>query len=179
MLDESKIIAECLEGKPDRFEPLVNAYRDSLLRIAYRYLGNWEEARDAAQETFIKAYRALPTFQRHRHFSTWLHRILINHCLDHIKSYHRKHKRPLKEKIQDTRERDPLEKVAETDFMQKVLIDVPKRRKKAFILMEIEGFTSREAAKILRCAESTVRVNSMKAKRQIKEKLLKWKETEP
>ena len=176
MIDEAKIIKECLAGRPDRFEPLVNAYRESLLRVAYRYLGDWDEAKDAAQETFVKAYRSLASFHTERRFSTWLYRILINHCLDRIKSYHRKHRHSLDATMEDKREQNPLETVSQADFIKQAMANVPEKQRQAFILMELEGFTSREASEILGCAESTVRVNSMKAKIHIKKTIIRLKE---
>ena len=79
---DSDAIEAILNGDVDRFAELVDAYQAQAIRIAFTFLGNAEEARDAAQEAFIRAYRALGSFHQKSQFSTWFYRIVINVCKD-------------------------------------------------------------------------------------------------
>jgi RNA polymerase sigma-70 factor, ECF subfamily len=80
--DEETLIARCLAGEADAFGPLVERYHRPLFRMAVRLLGDREEARDATQSAFLKAYQALASCDTQRPFFTWIYRILINECLN-------------------------------------------------------------------------------------------------
>ena len=169
MIDEIKIIQACLEGDVDRFGALVYKYRNSLLSMAYRFLGNWDDAKDAAQEAFVKAFRRLDSFCVQRPFSPWLHRILVNVCLDRIKSPHRRLRSILDEESHQDGRSDPLKVLAEEDLIMKAIERLTWKKRRAFILVDLEGFSGPEAAEILGCSASTVRVTVMKARQQLRQ----------
>jgi RNA polymerase sigma-70 factor (ECF subfamily) len=84
--DEDGLIGRCLEGDGAAFERLVERYHGPLFRVAARLLGDREEARDATQTAFLKAYQALASCDRQRKFFSWIYRILVNECLNMIRS---------------------------------------------------------------------------------------------
>ncbi len=84
--DEQTLIARCLSGDAEAFGPLVERYHRPLFRMAVRLLGDREEARDATQTAFLKAYQALGTCDPERRFFTWIYRILINECLNVLRA---------------------------------------------------------------------------------------------
>ena len=168
LIDEIGIIQECLAGNIEDFGILVKKYQTLLMRTAYHFLGNWDDAKDATQTTFIKAYRSLFSFRQDRRFSSWLCRILVNDCLDRLKSAHRKYKSPMDNPIRDKDPSDPLSRLAEEDLIRQALSKLPKKRRRAFILVDLEGFSGPEAAEVLGCSESTVRVTVMKARQQLR-----------
>ena len=84
--DEDGLIGRCLEGDSAAFEPLVERYHGPLFRVAARLLGDREEARDATQTAFLKAYQALATCDRQRKFFSWIYRILVNDCLNTLRA---------------------------------------------------------------------------------------------
>lgn len=168
MIDDDKLIQECLNGNVESFGPVVRKYEKSLVRTAYRFLGNWDDARDATQDAFIKSYRSLVTFHKDRCFSTWLYRILVNVCLDRLKSAHRRYQSQLINPIQDKNNSNTLDRLADKELLQKALNRLPVKRRRALILLDLEGFSSPEAAEIIGCAESTVRVTVMKARKQLR-----------
>ena len=84
--DEDGLIGRCLAGDRAAFEPLVERYHRPLFRVAARLLGNREEARDATQTAFLKAYQALATCDRQRKFFSWIYRILVNECLNTLRA---------------------------------------------------------------------------------------------
>lgn len=81
----NKRIKQVLKGDQSAYADIVSLYQQSLYQVCYRMLGNKEEAEDAAQEAFIKAYIHLHTYDQKRKFSTWLYRIATNLCIDRIR----------------------------------------------------------------------------------------------
>ena len=168
LIDEGEIIRACLAGDVESFGSIVQEYQNSLLRTAYRFLSSWEDAKDAVQEALIKAYRSLGTFQRDRQFSTWLYRILVNECLDRLKSARHRHRSQLNPSIQDIEIPSPLDRLVEKELLQKALDRLSVKKRRVLILVGLEGFSGPEAAEIIGCSESTVRVTVMKARQQLR-----------
>ena len=84
--DEDDLIGRCLAGEAAAFEPLVARYYGPLFRVAARMLHDREEARDATQNAFMKAYQELRTLDRERRFFSWIYRILVNDCLNILRA---------------------------------------------------------------------------------------------
>jgi hypothetical protein len=80
--DDLALVARCTAGDTDAFEALVERYHRVLFTVAVRMLGDTDDASDAAQNAFIKAYQKLETFDRSRRFFSWIYRILVNECLN-------------------------------------------------------------------------------------------------
>lgn len=83
--EEQQIIAQILAGDTDRFEVLVRAHEKGVYNLALRMLGNSQDALDASQEAFFRAYRALSGFRGDSKFSVWLYRLTSNVCLDMLR----------------------------------------------------------------------------------------------
>lgn len=81
-MDDATAVQRCLDGESAAFETLVTRYQQVLFNVAFRMLGDYEEARDAAQNTFIKVYEKLGTYDPQRRFFSWMYRILMNECLN-------------------------------------------------------------------------------------------------
>lgn len=168
MIDDLQIIQDCLAGDIQSFRGLVQKYQRSLISTAYRFLNDWDDAKDAAQVAFIKSYQSLDRFDQTRNFSTWIHKILVNTCLDRLKSAHHKYRTSWDNVNPTGNTSDALQNIATKDLLKKVLSRLPVKRRRAFILVELEGFSGPEAAEILGCSESTVRVTVMKARQQLR-----------
>src|SRR5215510_11751646 len=80
--DEIACVARCLKGDASAFEPLVTRYERVLFTVALRLLGNAEDARDATQNAFVRAYQRLDTFDPSRRFFSWIYRIAVNESLN-------------------------------------------------------------------------------------------------
>lgn len=167
-MNETQIIQKCLAGHTKEYRHLVIKHQTMLLRTAYHYLGNWEDAKDAAQEAFIKAYKSLNRFQPNRRFATWIYRILVNVCKDRLKSAHRRLTTSFHSTADDMKEGDLLNRLAEKELIQIGLKHLPDKRRIALILVDIVGFSYQEASRILGCTESTIRVTLMKARQQLR-----------
>ena len=85
MSDEQQLIQQAVEGDVDAFGQLVVLYQQPLINLAYRMLGNYQEAEDAAQEAYIRAFRNLHSYDTRRSFKTWLFSITSNHCIDRLR----------------------------------------------------------------------------------------------
>src|SRR5262245_19810231 len=84
-LDEAALIRAVQQGERDAFEHLVNAYDQSVLRLAMNLLRSPEDARDVYQEAFLRVYRNIQSFRFDCSFHTWLYRIVTNVCLDYLR----------------------------------------------------------------------------------------------
>jgi RNA polymerase sigma-70 factor (ECF subfamily) len=80
--DDSELVAQCLAGRTAAFEPLVARYQRPLFNLAYRMLGSHDQAIDATQNAFVKAYQHLDSFDSNKRFFSWIYRILKNECLN-------------------------------------------------------------------------------------------------
>lgn len=80
--DDLVVVRRCLAGDRDAFQPIVERYHRVLFNVAFRILGNREEASDATQDAFVKIYQTLPRFDQNRRFYSWMYRILVNECLN-------------------------------------------------------------------------------------------------
>src|SRR6187549_2931230 len=81
------LIDRYLSGDMSAFDELMIRYERQIFRICYRFVENREDAMDLAQEVFIKAFEHLPTFRRESSLKTWLYRIAMNHCINHVKKH--------------------------------------------------------------------------------------------
>jgi RNA polymerase sigma factor (sigma-70 family) len=80
-----KIVRKVLSGDPRCFEELVLKYQGNVIRTCYKFVRNEQDARDIAQEVFIKIYNNLSCYKEHSKFSTWIYRITVNTCLNYLR----------------------------------------------------------------------------------------------
>jgi RNA polymerase sigma-70 factor (ECF subfamily) len=175
-MDEKSIISHCLMGDGEAFGMIVNRYQSQLLHFAWSLLGDQEEAKDAAQDAFVRAYFHLKKYDPNRSFKTWLFTIAYNRCMDKIRQ--RQSQTRFVEKMgkeqQRMRHADNPEKRLEDYESYELLLDkLNKKEKIALVLKWNAGYLSREIASIMGCKESTVRVYILNAKRKLKKFLEK------
>src|SRR5213593_3453651 len=84
---DSELIERYFAGDTSAFDEIMIRYERQIYRVCYRFVENREDARDLAQDVFVKAFEHLPTFRRESRLKTWLYRIAINHCLNHVKKH--------------------------------------------------------------------------------------------
>ncbi len=169
-MDDRELVAACLRGNPEEFREIVMKYSSSTLAIALNILGNRDDAEDACQEAFIKAYRNLDKFDPGRSFKNWLYTILYRRCLDHLKR--RRRSQAFLKKMQT--EIPPAElsnppRPAQLRALPSRLLEVlsPKERM-ALCLWADEGYSAREISTVLKCTASTARVYLFQARKKIK-----------
>jgi RNA polymerase sigma-70 factor, ECF subfamily len=153
------LIAAHVAGDPLAFTELVRRHRDRMWAIALRTLGDPEEAADAVQDAFISALRSVSGFRGQAQVSTWLHRIVVNACLDRIR---RNRARPISP-LPDAGPGEPvlaLDAVADRECRMVVddaLRTLPVEQRAAIVLVDVEGYSVAETAQLLGIAEGTVK----------------------
>ncbi len=171
---EEKFIREARRGHVPSFSALVAAYQEKMIHVAYSFLGNWEDARDAAQEAFVKAYQGLHSFGQKSRFSTWLYRIVVNQCKDELR----------KKRIRATEgeNTDPLEsEAAATDVRQEVinreleveihrsLDELPFQQRSVFVLRYFEGLKLEEIGESLNVSTGAVKAHLWQAHQKMRQ----------
>ena len=146
-------------GDPDAFDILVRRHRDRLWAVALRTVRDPDEAADALQDALISAYRAAGSFRAESAVTTWLHRIVVNACLDRIR---RKQARPTVALPEEGpgEPSEPRDRIAERDtaiVVEDALGRLGIEQRTAITLVDIEGYSVAEAAKMLGVAEGTVK----------------------
>lgn len=179
-VEDIQIVAQVLEGDTGAFSALVQRHHERVYRTAYSLVGDLDEADDLAQEAFIKAFRALRRFRGQSRFSTWLHRIAVNCCLDYLQSKHRRNFVSLDDyrenwhapriwmgraKNADVRvERRELQEI-----LERALGELPEAYRVTFVLREIEGLTYEEIAESLGCSIGTVKSRLFRGRAKLRE----------
>lgn len=146
-------------GDPDAFGELVRRHRDRLWAVALRTLGDREEAADALQDAFISAFRATAGFRGDSAVTTWLHRIVVNACLDRVRRRVSRPAVPLPEAGPDEPV-EPRDAMAERDLaltIDEALAQLPIEQRSAIVLVDVHGYSVADTAVILDIAEGTVK----------------------
>lgn len=161
-------------GDMAAFEQIVVLHERMVLRTAQRLLDNPEDAKDAAQDVFIKLHAHLGHFREGSDLIPWLYRMTVNRCLD-IRRY-RRNRMPLPEIEIATSEPDPEEftQAEQTKtILRAALNELPDRERTAIVLRDLEGCSTSEVAKILRSSESTVRSQISMGRRKLRDFFLR------
>ncbi|CAL1239381.1 RNA polymerase sigma factor RpoE [Candidatus Methylocalor cossyra] len=181
-LDE-ELVRRVQQGDKQAFDILVRRYQYKIAQLIHRYIKDPQEALDVAQDSFIKAYRALPSFRGESAFYTWLYRIAINTAKNHIAMRAR---RPSEDEI-NLDEAEQFESGArlknnETPeglllsdelarAIQIALDELPEELRTAISLREFEGLSYEEIAQVMNCPVGTVRSRIFRAREAIDKKL--------
>lgn len=158
-------------GDPDAFGVLFARHRDRLWAVALRTTGNPEDAADALQEAMISAFRRADSFRGDALVTTWLHRIVVNACLDRLRRNKVRAARPLPDDLEEYAGRgavlasgeeatDPEAQAVQADRRAAVLAALdrlPPDQKAAVVLVDLEGYPVDEVARMLDCPSGTVK----------------------
>jgi RNA polymerase sigma-70 factor (ECF subfamily) len=183
-----RIVDKAKSGNKKAFNQLVEMYQDRVLFVAYDLLGDWDEAKDVGQETFIRAYEKLKDFQGKAHFSSWIYRIAVNLCMD----VHRRKKRAPLDSLDADTENGFLEMKAQPEAftshfssslelaelrkqLDKALQHLSLNQRTAIVLRYFHERSTREIAEIMDCNENTVRIHFFRAMEKLKESLKELK----
>jgi RNA polymerase sigma-70 factor (ECF subfamily) len=167
MMSDEELVARSREGDLDSFNQLVLRWERPIYALAYRVIGREEDARDVAQETFLRAFRALGGFKGQAKFSSWLYRITLNLCRDWIR---RERRTPVAQApegvdlVELASESTPSESIEELvsrremgRAVARAMAALPDEQRTAIILKEYHGLTFQEIADLLECPLSTVK----------------------
>ena len=164
---DEDLVARSIGGDLDSFNQLILRWERPIYALAYRVIGREEDARDVCQETFLRAFRALPGFKGQAKFSSWLYRIALNLCRDWIR---RRRRSPLVELPEGVdvaelaTEHGPVESVEDlvsrkelSEVVAEAMALLPEEQRTAIILKEYHGMTFQEIADLQSCPLSTVK----------------------
>jgi RNA polymerase sigma-70 factor (ECF subfamily) len=164
---DEELVAKSIGGDAESFNELILRWERPIYALAYRTIGREEDARDVCQETFLRAFRALPGFRGQSKFSSWLYRIALNLCRDWMR---RERRTPVVQAPEDmdllelAAAAEPSESiedlVARKDLMrgvERVMAGLPEEQRTAIILKEYHGLTFQEIAELVGCPLSTVK----------------------
>lgn len=184
--DESALLAALRAGDDGAYHRLVSDYGGRLLAVARRILRNEEDARDALQEAFLQAFRALPRFEGHARISTWLHRIVVNAALMKIRSKKAHPEEPIEPLLPTFQEdghatveygsweggADALLERTETRALVRSAIDrLPPTYRTVLILRDIEELDTAEVAQMLGITANAVKIRLHRARQALRELL--------
>ena len=168
-----EVIRRVLCGETAAFEVLVRRHQQTIFRLTRRMTRNLEDAEDLAQDAFVQAYRSLASFHGQASFSTWLYRIAVNLCLNHLRATQREDPMEVVVNIADVKE-NALSGLlaAERDrALAAAIEELPPQQRATLTLRAYQGLGHREIAEILGCAEGTAKANYFHAIRALQRKL--------
>jgi RNA polymerase sigma factor (sigma-70 family) len=131
--------------------------------VALRTLGDREEAADALQDAFVSAFRRAESFRGDAAFTTWMHRIVVNACLDRVRRRKARPADPLPddedrmEELGETLDEDPATAIEQRSSILEALRTLPDPQRAAIVLVDMEGYSVEEAARVLDCAVGTIK----------------------
>lgn len=176
---DEELVEACQAGESSAFDVLVARWEDKIRGAAYRLLGSEEEARDATQEAFLKAYRGLPAFKQEARFSSWLYQIAINLCRDRL----RRRKGRMMVSLEALEEGGPviagrepaaLDLVQQLDLrraVRRAIGELSEEQREVVILKEYQGLTFLEIAQALDLPISTVKTRLYRGLGQLRLRL--------
>lgn len=157
---DAALLAAHVAGDPEAFPALVRRHRDRLYAVALRTTSDPEDAADALQEALVSAYRKAGTFRGDAAVTTWLHRIVVNACLDGLR---RRKARPAVPMLDEDGwgelpdPRDQMDRMELRYEIDKALADLPYDQRAAIVLVDVEGMSVAEAAAVLQVPEGTIK----------------------
>jgi RNA polymerase sigma-70 factor (ECF subfamily) len=151
--DDATLLKAHVEGDREAFGQLVRRHQDRLWAVALRTLGDREEAADALQDAMVSAYRAADRFRGDSAVTTWLHRIVVNACLDRVR---RRQARPTTELTEIDAVAPAVDRETVLD-VRAALAQLPVDQRAAIVLVDMQGYAVIDAAEILGVPVGTVK----------------------
>ena len=170
--DDRALLEAHVAGDPHAFGTLFRRHRDRLWAVALRTTGDPEEAADALQDAMVAAFRRAGSYRGDAAVTTWLHRVVVNACLDRLRRRKVRLAEPLPDDLEERADRgalvtatqagteDPADRVVAGERRAAVLAaleTLPPDQRAALVLVDMEGYSVEETAAILECAPGTVK----------------------
>ena len=177
-LSYAPLIVQAKSGDSAAFEQLIMIFQRRVFSTAWRMLGNEEDARDAAQEAFLRTFKYLGAFKLNQDFSGWLYRIVINACRDLARKRRYRDQTTSIDAAYESgtldaiQSRDDVEAAAiksqELNMISEALSTLSKKERAALVLRDLEGLPTEQVARILGSSQATVRSQISSARTKIK-----------
>lgn len=163
--DLASLVGRARQGDLKAYEGLIRAHEKPVLRLAWRLMGNVEDAQDVAQEVFLKMYRSLGTFDDLRDFRPWLNRVTANACMDALRR--RKAAMPVSSLAEMASVGNPESDVGGEErrrILHAALQQLPDKQREALVLRDLEGLSTAEVADSLGATPATIRSHIAQAR---------------
>lgn len=169
--EEQAAVERCLRGESRAFETIVDSYQRVLFNVALRMVNDRDDAQDVVQSAFVKAYEKLHTYDRRRKLFSWIYRITVNECLDHLAR--RKRQGSLDEDEPGRGPDDALEEREVETVIGAALLDLSIDYRGVIILRHFVHLSHREMSRVLEVPEKTVKSRLHTARKLLGELLAK------
>ncbi len=180
--DEKELLEKSKNGDIEAFEKLIERYQKKVFNMAFRIIGNHDDASELAQEVFIRIFKSIKTFKEESSFSTWVYRITTNICLDELRK--RKNRKivyldddiksedgEMKRQLEDTRptpeaaaEKNEVKRVVESAIQA-----LSDEHRTVIVMRDLQGFSYEEIASIIKCPEGTVKSRINRARQALRD----------
>jgi len=184
---DEELVARSIGGDAESFNELILRWERPIFALAYRTIGREEDARDVCQETFLRAFRALPAFRGQSKFSSWLYRIALNLCRDWMR---RERRSPIVQAPEDVdlmelaAAAEPSESIEElvgrkdlARSVERAMTLLSEEQRTAIVLKEYHGLTFQEIADLVGCPLSTVKTRLYQGLTVLRRELAKTEKT--
>ena len=185
--EDMSLVHACMEGDAAAFEQLVKRYDTKLFRIAQHITHNREDAQDAVQDAFLKAFRKLAQFKGNSQFSTWLIRIIVNESLMKVRKRRSSREVSMDEDFPSEGPSAPYE-VADwapnpeklyqgselRNMLRTELQELQPSLRVVFVLRDVEGFSTDQTAEVLELSPAAVKARLWRARLQLRQRLSKY-----
>ncbi len=160
------------------FAELIADHQRELVSLAYRFVGNVEDAKDLAQWAFVRLWLHRESLKTERKVFYYLRRILVNLCIDHLRR-----REPVKEDFAASEDQllepapDPLQMLERQEWqamLARSIAQLKPKQKATIILRDLEGYSVAETAELLSCSENNVLCNLHLARKSVKQKMQQW-----
>jgi RNA polymerase sigma-70 factor (ECF subfamily) len=171
--DDAALVGRCRAGDERAFEVLVERHQRVLLRVAFRMLGDREDARDATQNAFVKVFRNLDSYDPNHRFFSWAYRILRNECLNVLRG--RRATEPVSAELRGAG--NPLEVLEAAERHKRVqaaLLALPVEQREVVVLRHFAGLAYDEIGVTVGVPAKTVKSRLYAARQRLGELLLGW-----
>jgi RNA polymerase sigma-70 factor (ECF subfamily) len=161
-LDDAGLVKACVGGSPEAFDVLVVRHRRAVYQVCYRFVGNYEDATDLAQDVFLRAYRALRSFKGDAAVGTWLYRIAVNVSLNKVGGRTLRTE-PIDERAAPvSREPDAMSRLVEQERAGRVraaIARLPRKQRATLVLRVYQELPHQEIAELLGSSVGAVKAN--------------------
>ena len=187
--EDLEYVVLCQKGDTDAFDVLVERHQKKMLNIAYRMMGDYDEACDVTQEAFLAAYKSIKKFKAEAKFSTWLYRIVVNYSKNRLKQLRNITQREGvsiddsgemkiegvmgQSSANDANPGAQMEKREREAQVQKCITSLDEEYREVLVLRDIQGFSYEEIKDILKIPEGTVKSRLSRARNALKDCLVK------
>jgi RNA polymerase sigma-70 factor (ECF subfamily) len=167
-----ELLERCRRGEPEAFAELVERTHRQVYTVAYRLVADRHEAEDVAQEAYLRVHRSLRTFRGDSSFRTWLHRIVANTAMTHLRRRGRfgdLANEP--DMVIRLAEPAPVEGEVDRDEVRRALLSLPDSQRVVVLMKDAYGFSCQEIADEIGISEGAVKVRLHRARRRLKDAL--------